>query len=143
MAESEVRVHVLKRDLQNVECWNFSNGRKDLVVPAGTRLQVQRHYDRQRMRALIKGAEGEPDGFLFPGINADGSASRGYVIIADTADLSDALGLELTTQEYDDFLDLIMAHETVGLTPEDEARMFADPRCRQLQGYYSSRCTAP
>jgi hypothetical protein len=43
----------------------------------------------------------------------------------------------------DDFLDLIMAHESEGLSEEDEARMFADPRCRHLQGHYSSRCTAP
>lgn len=139
LAEFKTTTVVLSEDLTGVGCWNFTGQGSRFTLPAGLRLQLDSSHDLGRSTWLNIDEHGQAK--ALPLIKANGSEQDGYRFIISNDTMTKEYGVEFPP--YDDFLDLIIAYEEGNLDEDDTRRMFADPRCRHLQGHYSSRCTAP
>lgn len=139
LAEFKATTVVLSAELTGVECWNFTGQGARFTLPAGTRLRLDDSHDLNRSTWTSVNEEGKAYPVsLFMGADTWRDGYR-FIIRNDLM----AAQHELEFPPYDDFLDLIIAYEEGNLDEENTRRMFADPRCRHLQGHYSSRCTAP
>lgn len=130
---------VLSAPVAEVVCDNHSGQGARFTLQPGQRLRLESASDPERCVWLSVNEEGKAYPVsLFMG---NDTWRDGYRFIIRNDIMAKQHSLEFPA--YDDFVDLIMAYEDGDLDEANTARMFADPRCRHLQGHYSSRCTAP
>lgn len=132
----------LTEPLRDVECWNFITD-STFTLPAGSTIELCSVSDSKHTTVRLLDETGECNGVELTYMSRGQLVKqRGYRFIINNKVLGEAMSMTFP-ETTEDIVGDIIAYENGEATPEQEAKLLANPICRHLQGHYSSRCTAP
>lgn len=121
----------LKKDIVDVECWNFSKGETG-TIPAGTSIEVQNVDSPGRTTIQVQLKEG----IL---VQSNGKTGAGWRFIVPNDVLSDAIGVEIPNDI--DVAGMLMAFDQGELNKEEIISLFQNlvstGTIKSLEGRYA------
>ena len=132
---------VLTTPLEDVECWNRTDG-KLWTIPAGTTVLVCHVNDATHTTVQVVAGPALVMRHGALGLPLSSLEDVGYRFIVENQTLGDAIGVEMPKRTADLIGDLI-AYESGEATPTQTRRLFRKLKSTgigsRLQGHYSSR----